>query len=124
MSISKNMWRTGGRLNFPLNGLALYAPLWHPELNVSPFISKDLNAYSYTITGTTWGVQGRTFDGTDDIFNNSTTAFQLPVVTITGWFYANSVQTQGDLTVGVWSYGGALTDLHRNQHQPCSFMMI
>lgn len=63
---SKNMWRNKGRLNFPINGLVLYAPLWHPELNTSPFISKDLNAHSCTVTGATWGIQGRTFDGSDD----------------------------------------------------------
>jgi len=54
------------RRKFPINGLAFYAPLWHPELNTSPFISKDLNAHSCTATGATWGIQGRTFDGVDD----------------------------------------------------------
>ena len=27
----KNMWRNKGSLNFPLNGLVMYSPLWHPE---------------------------------------------------------------------------------------------
>jgi len=44
-----------------LNGLVLYAPLWHPELNGSPFLSKDLNAHTLTVTGATWTSQGRQF---------------------------------------------------------------
>jgi len=67
--ISKNMWRRNGRLNLPLNGLVLYAPLWHPELSGSPFLSKDLNAHSCTVTGATWGITGRTFDGADDFID-------------------------------------------------------
>ncbi len=48
------------------NSLVFYAPLWHPELTGSPFLSKDLNAVSCAVTGATWGIQGRNFDGTDD----------------------------------------------------------
>jgi hypothetical protein len=51
------------------SSLALYLPLWHPDLSVSPFLSKDLNAHSCTVTGATWGNQGRTFDGIDDVIN-------------------------------------------------------
>ncbi len=53
------------------NSLVLYAPLWHPELTGSPFLSKDLNAFSCAVTGATWGSQGRTFDGTDDLIVTS-----------------------------------------------------
>ena len=48
------------------NFLQLYVPLWHPELKDSPFLSKDPNAISCTVTGAVWGSQGRTFDGSDD----------------------------------------------------------
>jgi len=46
--------------------LVLYLPLWHPNLNGSSFLSRDQNHHSCTVTGATWGVTGRTFDGTDD----------------------------------------------------------
>lgn len=68
-STSKNMWRSKGRLNFPVDGLVYYAPLWHPELNVSPFKAWDLvtpGTHSCTVTGATWGSTGRTFNGTSD----------------------------------------------------------
>jgi len=54
-------------MKVPPNGLVLYAPLWHPELAGSPFISKDLNAHSCTVTGAIWTPQGRTFKGDDYI---------------------------------------------------------
>ena len=76
----------------------------------SSFMSDDHYGRLYLITGATWRPDGRSFDGTDDIINNATTAFQLPIVTVMGWFYANSTQTQGDDTVGIWSYGGAVND--------------
>lgn len=46
--------------------LVFYAPLWHPGLAMSPFISRDINRRSCTVTGAIWGRQGRTFDGLDD----------------------------------------------------------
>ncbi len=57
---------TPGRKNFPLGGLTLFLPLWHPELSGTPIISKDSNAYSVTIVGTTQGLTGRLLDATDD----------------------------------------------------------
>ena len=32
--MSKNMWRTNGRLNFPIDSLAFFGPFWHPQLVV------------------------------------------------------------------------------------------
>ncbi len=71
--VNNNLWRRnqGGlyapdRRRFPLNGLVLFIPLWHPELTGSPFLSKDLNAFSCAVTGATWGTTGRTFDGIND----------------------------------------------------------
>ena len=72
MDTSKNMWRRNGRLNFLPNGLVLYAPLWHPQLNVSPFSAwniADGGVHSCTVTGATWGIQGRDFNGTTDFIS-------------------------------------------------------
>ena len=44
--------------------LAFYLPLH--ELDGSSFRSRDAYGHLCTVTGATWGVQGRTFDGTDD----------------------------------------------------------
>lgn len=68
--VLNNMWRktqaglyAPERLRFSVDRLALYLPLWHPELNGTTIVSKDLNAVSCTTTGTTWGSQGRTIAG-------------------------------------------------------------
>ena len=72
--IYRNLWATTQhgllapkRMNFPIDSLELYLPLWHPELSGSPIISKDLNAISSTVTGATHGITGRTFDALDDV---------------------------------------------------------
>uniref|UniRef100_A0A6M3IL80 Putative lectin/glucanase superfamily protein n=1 Tax=viral metagenome TaxID=1070528 RepID=A0A6M3IL80_9ZZZZ len=94
--VSKNMWRSKGRLNFPVDGLVFYAPLWHPELNVSPFNAWNLvtpGVHACTVTGATWGNTGRVFDGTDDKITTGdattfkwmhgaldTTAFQFTII--------------------------------------------
>jgi len=62
------------RRRFPINGLVLYAPLWHPELSGSPIISKDLNAHSCTVVGAPWGSQGRIFAAGDDYIDCGTGA--------------------------------------------------
>ena len=86
----RNMWRTRNRMNFPLDSLALYLPLWHPELSGSSFLSKDLNAYSCTVIGATWGIQGRTFDG-DDYISQATFLDVAPAkVTFEVWFNLTS----------------------------------
>ena len=48
--------------------LVLYLPLWYPhgDMTGSTIYSYDKNRHSCTVTGATWGLQGRTFDGTDD----------------------------------------------------------
>lgn len=66
---------------YPLNGLVLHLPLWHPELTGSTIISKDLNAHSCEVTGTTWGIQGRAFDG-DDIIITPTVAVGSGIFTM------------------------------------------
>ena len=80
--------------------LALYLPLWHPDLIGSPIISKDLNAHSCTVVGATWGLQGRTFAGGDDYISVPNHA-------------ALNFGT-GDFSVGIWfktSYVAANTVL-------------
>jgi len=52
-----------------LNGCVLNLPLYHPILSASPFKSLDAYAHVCTVTGATWGSQGRIFDGTDDVIN-------------------------------------------------------
>jgi len=56
-------------MNFPPNGLVLYAPLWHPELSGSPFNAWDIangGVHSCTVVGATWTPDGRLFSGGDD----------------------------------------------------------
>lgn len=68
MTISRPIFRAGReRFGVDLNDprLAFYSPLWHPSLSGSPFISQDIYRASCTVTGATWGITGRTFDGTD-----------------------------------------------------------
>lgn len=71
--------------------LALYLPLWHPDLSASPFLSKDLNAHSCTVVGATWGLQGRTFTGTDDkITIPYNSVLNASPVSVSFWMYATA----------------------------------
>lgn len=75
VGVKRNLWATRQsgllapkRMNFPIDSLALYMPLWHPELSGSPIVSKDLNTISGTVTGAVHSPPlGRVFDGDDDI---------------------------------------------------------
>ena len=78
------------------SSLALYLPLWHPELKDSTIISKDLNAHSCTVTDATWGIQGRTLDGVDDkISCPDSPVYDLTsnILTIIGWVNPTSDTT-------------------------------
>ncbi len=61
--------------------LALFAPLWYTGLQGSPFTSLDLNRRVCTVTGATWGLQGRAFAADDKIvipsFLTNTTEFTI-----------------------------------------------
>ena len=48
--------------------LVLYLPLWYPysDMTGSTIYSYDRNRHTGTVTDATWGIQGRTFDGTGD----------------------------------------------------------
>lgn len=64
-----NLWRRESGLRIPRQGLALYAPLWHPQNNGSTFNAWDLvtpGVRTCTVTGAVWGTTGRTFDGATD----------------------------------------------------------
>jgi len=100
--VKQNLWRRQqsglyalSRRNFAIDGLVFYAPLWHPELAGSPFLSKDLNAHSCTVTGATWGSQGRTFDGTDDrVDAGNPAALDITgAITIELWFKTTRLAT-------------------------------
>ena len=53
------------RMNFILDqSLVLYLPLY--ELDGASFASRDAYGHLCTVSGATWGIQGRTFDGIDD----------------------------------------------------------
>ncbi len=54
---------SGVDMNDP--SLALYAPLWHPGLSMSPFLTRDLNHHVCTVVGAIYGSKGRTLDGDD-----------------------------------------------------------
>jgi len=105
------MWRSKGRLNFPVNGLVFYAPLWHPQNSGSPFNALDLvtpGTHSCTVTGATWGSQGRTFDGIDDVISIPAAASinNLAAITIIVWMnptlmLGNIVDKGSDASVGV-----------------------
>ena len=47
--------------------LALYLPLW--KRDGTSFISDDAYGHLVTVTGATWGIQGRIVDGTDDFIS-------------------------------------------------------
>jgi len=96
LSINKNLWgHTKQGLyaptyqrDFPLSGLNLYLPLWHPELNGAvSVVSKDLDASTWGLTNTTWSSVGRVMTGVDRI--NAPSANYLNFGT-------------GDFTIIVW----------------------
>lgn len=94
---SKNMWRRNGRLNFPLNGLVFYAPLWHPQLHADTFNAWDVvngAAHACTKTGVVWGTTGGNFDGNDDKIacgtSSATAIYGKTGFTIISWVYIDS----------------------------------
>lgn len=76
-SLGSNLWQHEGKVIVPKRNLVCYAPLWHPQLNSSPFNAWDLvtpGTLAWTVVGATWGTQGRTFDATDDWLVHATKA--------------------------------------------------
>ncbi len=70
--LSRPYMQTGGNCGSPkidLSSCVFLAQLWREELKGSPFLSSGvygIPSHPCTVTGATWGSQGRTFDGTDD----------------------------------------------------------
>ena len=75
-------FRTGGKFGSPkidLGGCVFYAPLWRPNLAGSTFQSSGVYGTpvsTCTVTGATWGSQGRSFDGDDKISVAQSAALQ------------------------------------------------
>ena len=81
-----------------LSGLVLYAPLWHPDLSLSPFKTKDPFQHSGTVTSAVWTPQGRTFDGLwDEIVLPAAAGVMSGAGTLAFWFkYDSSVGAVDD----------------------------
>ena len=74
--------------------LVLYTPLWKTEMQGSAPVSLDLNKHVCTVTGATWGSQGRTFDGTDDkIVLPETAVNRVQYITMLAWVNCSRVNT-------------------------------
>ncbi len=73
---------------------SLYLPLWYPSLGGNPatFKSMDRNAHICTLTGATWGSQGRTFDGLDNNIAVADNAILNPTqaISVEVWFNPTS----------------------------------
>jgi len=65
-------------------GLALYLPLWYPhgDMTGSTIYSYDTYRRTGTVTEATYGLQGRTFDGTNDkiVITGTVTGVQTVIV--------------------------------------------
>lgn len=100
--VNKNMWRrrrsglyVPNDMNFSTRGLVLFAPLWHPQLSVSPFNAWDIanvGVHSCTVVGALWGTTGRDFDGSDDnIACGKASSLDISdTITVEAWVYAGT----------------------------------
>lgn len=93
-------------MNFPLDGLVFYAPLWHPELSGSPFLSKDLNVHTCTVYGATWTSLGRSFNGTSDYVDaGNAVSFDLTeAITVEAWVYLTAYNAAGSIVISKGYY--------------------
>jgi len=86
------------RRRFSIRGLVLYAPLWHPQLNTSPFLAWDIvngSTHSCTVTEATWQSDGRLFDGTNDFIDLGDDGFDtLTEGTILIWVKFEAIGAQ------------------------------
>ena len=95
------------RLNSPIRdpSLVLEALLWKRDAgNAQKFMSDDMYGHLATVTGATWEIQGRTFDGIDDgILLDANVTKGLAAISLFAWIkpepQATSHQTiWGDYT--------------------------
>ncbi len=86
--MSRNIWRTKGRMNFPLYGLEYYLPLWHSELSGSPITAKIPLGGGVTaaVTGATHNPPRNRYFVTDDFIDLGNDRFDaLSAGTILMW---------------------------------------
>jgi len=85
----------------PDSACLLYLPLWWTELTTSPIIDR-MNSYSCNVLAASWGYQGRTFDGTDDVILTTDT-YDLAAndtITMLAWIKTTSALVQGIMAIG------------------------
>jgi len=64
----------------------LYLPLYRPDMVGSTIYSKDRNRHACTVTGATWGIQGRSFGGDgDNILSDSVASAPTAFIALTWW---------------------------------------
>ena len=82
------------------SSLVLYLPLY--QLDGASFMSRDAYGHLCTVTGATWGIQGRIFDGTDDLINcGNKTIFDLDTyATILMWIKSDAAIAEYDTFIG------------------------
>ena len=121
-SVTKNMWRRREsglyapvRRNFSIDGLVFYAPLWHPQLSVSPFNAwnvADGGVHACTVTGATWGITGRSFDGNDDkiVIPDHASLDITGNITLEIWIQFSTIpHPVGEAIIGKGGRGGAFS---------------
>ena len=74
-----------------LSGCVLYLPLWRPSSDMAgstiySYDGKVIPRISATVTGATWGSQGRTFDGIDDKIVCPAIANLVTTVGLSVWY--------------------------------------
>jgi len=69
-------------------GLVLWLPLWNSELSESTFKSKDDYHQSCVVTDATWGIYGRTFNGSSAFIACGDTPSVTDNVSVCAWIYA------------------------------------
>lgn len=85
----------------------LYLPLW--KRDNSSFISDDRYGRPCTVTGATWGIQGRTFDGSDDIIDLGEVTeaeFTTGDFTLLAWIKMTTLATRAIISNGGWNAYG------------------
>ncbi len=121
VGVKRNLWSTRQsglfapkRMNFPIDSLELYLPLGHPELSGSPIVSKDLNAFSATVTGATHTPPTHTvLDGIDNKIvvpdNAVFTALVGNSLSVEIWIKIPDAPDDFDVVVGKWNDGADST---------------
>lgn len=96
-----------GPYDFPVNGLVGYFPLW--ALKDGSFRSVDAFKHTCSVTGATWGLQGRTFDSIDDLINCGSNAIldDLGASSFVFWINPTSL---GELNAGRLIHKRTVTD--------------